>query len=106
MSGTLTPVNHVRLDENAQAWVGDTSYRVLDIVLDHLAHGWSPEEIHFQHYGVPSLAEIHAALAYYYDHQTELDAQIEREVKDIDRRRAEAGESPFRKRMRTEGKLP
>jgi uncharacterized protein (DUF433 family) len=36
--------------------------------LDHLAYGWSPEEMHYQHPPL-SLAQIHAALAYYFDHQ-------------------------------------
>jgi hypothetical protein len=35
-------------------------------VLDKLAYGWSPEEIHFQHPAL-SLAQIHAALSYYYE---------------------------------------
>jgi hypothetical protein len=33
----------------------------------------SPEEMHFQHPHL-SLAEIHAALAYYYENQKQLDA--------------------------------
>jgi hypothetical protein len=41
------------------------------------AHGSSPEEISFQHPHL-SLAQIHAALSYYYDHQQEIDAYIER----------------------------
>jgi uncharacterized protein (DUF433 family) len=31
--------------------------------------------MHFQHPGL-SLAQIHAALTYYYDHQSEMDAEI------------------------------
>ena len=42
---------------------------------EDIAHGWSPEEIHFQHAHL-SLAQIHAALGYYYDHKDELDAQV------------------------------
>lgn len=30
-----------------------------------------------------SLAQIHAALAYYYDHQTELDAEIQRRRQEV-----------------------
>jgi uncharacterized protein (DUF433 family) len=52
---------------------------VIEVVLDHLAYGWSPEEIHFQHTHL-SLAQIHAALSYYHDHQTELDAEIQRQL--------------------------
>jgi len=40
-----------------------------------MAYGWSPEETHFQHPHL-SLAQIHGALTYYYEHQSELDSQI------------------------------
>jgi hypothetical protein len=51
---------------------------VLEVVLDKLAYGWSPEEMHFQHPHL-SLAQIHSALAYYYENRERLDAEIERE---------------------------
>lgn len=53
--------------------------RIAQIVMDYLAHGWSPEEMCRQHPGL-RLAEIHAAMAYYYDEQSEIDAEIEAEV--------------------------
>ena len=52
-----------------------------------------------------SLAQIHAALGYYYDHQPELDAQVQRGVSEVQRLRMEAGESPVQKRLREMGKL-
>jgi hypothetical protein len=74
--------------------------------VDHLVHGFSPEEIHFQHYGEPSLAQIHAALAYYFDHQRDLDAELNRQIKDFESARSKAGESPVVRRLKAEGKLP
>ena len=68
------------------------------------AHGWSPQEIHFQHSHL-SLAQIHAALGYYYDHKDELDDQVERSLREASRLQAQAGESPIRKRLREMGKL-
>lgn len=106
MGAVLTPSSHVRVDEAGRAWVDGTSYKVLDIVADHTVHGFSPAEIQYQHYRELTLAQIHSALAYYYDHRTELDEAIQREVSAIDRARATAGESPAVKRLRTEGKLP
>jgi uncharacterized protein (DUF433 family) len=49
--------------------------RVAQIVMDYLAHGWSAAEIFRQH---PHLtpAEVHAALAYYFDHREEIDSEI------------------------------
>src|SRR3990172_8587789 len=70
---------HIRLDARGVAWIDDVNVKVIEVVLDRLAYGWSPEEIHFQHPHL-SLAQIHAALAYYYDHQAALDGEIAHEA--------------------------
>lgn len=70
--------------------------------MDKLAHGSSPEEIHFQ-YPHLSLAQIHAAFAYYYDHQAELDAEIQRRWEEVNALAAQEIESPLRKRLRMLG---
>jgi uncharacterized protein (DUF433 family) len=67
----------IELDEQGVAWIIGTRVKVIEVALDKLAHGSSPEEMAFQ-YPHLSLAQIHAALAYYYEHQGELDADIER----------------------------
>ncbi len=95
---------HIRLDERGVAWIDDSNTKVIEVALDMLAHGWSPEEIHFQHPHL-SLGQIHAALGYYYDHKAEMDDQIQRGVQDAERRRHQPGESPLRKRLRDLGKL-
>jgi len=101
MSSALAPLAHIRIDDG-RALIDGTSYKVLDVVLDHLAYGWSPEEVYFQHYGELSMAQIYAALSYYYDHQAELDADIQRQLRDVEALRAHAGPSPFVARMRAE----
>lgn len=68
---------HIEIDANGVAWIVGANTKVLEVALDKIAYGWSPEEIHFQHPHL-SLAQIHSALAYYYDHQQEIDAEIER----------------------------
>lgn len=95
---------HIRLDDRGVAWIDDTNTKVIEVALDMLAHGWSPEEIHFQHAHL-SLAQIHAALGYYYDHKAELDEKIHRGAVEMERLRTQAGESPLRKRLRDMGKL-
>ncbi len=49
--------------------------RVMDIVLWHNKLGWSPDEIVSQ---VPelTLADVYAALTYYWDHKKEIEAEI------------------------------
>jgi uncharacterized protein (DUF433 family) len=73
---------HVELDEHGVAWIEGTRVKVIEVALDKIVHGSSPEEIHFQ-YSHLSLAQIHAALAFYYDNQAELDADIKRRWNEV-----------------------
>ncbi len=100
-----TPTTHIYLDERGVAWIDDTNMKVVEVVLDKRAYDWSPEEISAQHPDL-SLAQIHAALSYYYDHQQEIDAYIEQQRKWGEAMAAQAGDSPVRQRLRTLGKLP
>ena len=95
---------HIRLDESGVAWIDDANTKVIEVAQDMMAHGWSPEEIHFQHAHL-SLAQIHAALGYYYDHKAEMDAAIGRSFQAAEKLRTQAGDSPLRKRLRELGKL-
>lgn len=99
---TLAPA-HIKIDDRGVAWIDDTNTKVVEVALDMIAHGWSPEEIHFQHSHL-SLAQIHAALGFYYDHKAEMDAHIARSVDEVERLRTQAGESPIRKRLRELGR--
>ena len=77
---TNTAYPHIEKPENATARLSSMPrVRVAQIVMDYLAHGWSPEEMVRQHPGL-SLAEIHAAMAYYYDNPAQIDAEIEAEL--------------------------
>lgn len=67
--------SHIFVDDEGVAWIDDTGVKVVEVVLDEHANGWSAEEIHFQHRDL-SLAQIHAALSWYYDHQDEVDREI------------------------------
>lgn len=96
---------HVWLDDAGVAWIDQTNVKVMEVVLDKLAHGSSPEEIHFQ-YPHLSLSQIHAALSYYFDHQPEFDAEIERQLQEVDHLKSQQGDSPVRKQVRDAGKLP
>jgi uncharacterized protein (DUF433 family) len=78
--------------------------RVAQIVMDYLAYGWSPDEMCRQHpYLTP--AEAHAAMAYYFDHQDEIDGEIRAEVEQVGQARSHATRSPFFVRLRAKGLL-
>ena len=92
-------ISHILQDERGVAWIGDKNVKVIEVVLDHLAYGWSADAIHEQHPHL-SLAEIHAALAFYYAHTDEFEAQIERQKDELKTLRAATGTSPLQTRLR------
>jgi uncharacterized protein (DUF433 family) len=76
--------------------------RVAQVAMDYLAHGWSADEMCRQHpYLTP--AEAHAAMTYYFDHQAEIDAEIEQELKELRAARAGAPPSALTLRLRAQG---
>ncbi len=48
----------IERDDRGVAWISGTKIKVIEVALDKVAYGWSPEEIHFQH-NYLSLAQIH-----------------------------------------------
>jgi uncharacterized protein (DUF433 family) len=78
-----TRYEHILLNEDHVPVIAGTTMKVIELVLDHLAYGWSPEELHFQHPHL-TMGQVHSALAYYWDHQAELDQDIERRLQFVD----------------------
>src|SRR6266446_5900960 len=91
------PWTHIRLDKAGVAWIDATNVKVVEVLMDHLAYGHSPEEIHLQHPHL-SLSQIHAAFSYYYDHQEKVDAELERRYRQVEALRAKA--SPQASRLK------
>ena len=101
-AAAITP--HIWIDDHGRAWIDDTNIKVIEIVLDHLAYGWSAEEMHSQHSHL-SLAQIYAALAYYYDHQRDFDRQIQESCRRAEALESKQAGSQLRRRLRDAGKL-
>ena len=98
MSTGLT--TQIELDASGVAWVAGANTKVKEIVLDKLAYGWSPEEMHFQHPQL-SMAQIHAALAYYYENQDKLDEEIHRDLEDVDQLRPQSESLTLRSKLQS-----
>ena len=92
-------IKHIVRDDRGVAWIDGKNVKVIEVVLDHLAYGWSADAIHEQHPHL-SLAEIHSALAFYYDHTAVFDAEIARQEKELKALRVSTGESSLQKRLR------
>ena len=93
---------HVKLDAQGVPVITGTTMKVVELVMAQMAYGWTPEELHLQHRYL-SLGQIHAALAYYWDHKEELDTDIERRGREAQRARQEAGPSPLVAKLRAQG---
>ncbi|MEI8373866.1 MAG: DUF433 domain-containing protein [Planctomycetota bacterium] len=93
---------HIHLDPRGGAWIDDTNVKVIEVVLDKIAHESSAEEMHFQ-YPHLSLAQIYAALSYYHDHQDALDAEIQSQLDFSEALAKVATDSPARQRLRAAG---
>jgi uncharacterized protein (DUF433 family) len=96
--------SHVHRDAEGRAWIDDTNIKVIEVALDHIAYGWSADEIHHQHPHL-SLGQIHAALSFYFDHQPEFDSLIGESHERANQRAAAAHDSPGRRRLRALGKI-
>jgi hypothetical protein len=71
--------------------------------MDYLAHGWSPDEMCRQHLYL-TLAEAHAAMAYYFDHQAEIDQEIKAELEQAEQFQSSGKLSPVLNRLRLRGR--
>ena len=95
---TAVFATQIEIDTNGVAWIGGTKVKVAEVVLDKLAHGWNPEEIHFQHPNL-TLAQIHGALTYYYENETEMNAEIRRRAEESERLASSVSDPAFRRRL-------
>jgi uncharacterized protein (DUF433 family) len=79
MTTTIAYPHIVKENGSAACLESHPRTRVALIVMDYIARGLGPEEI-VRHYPYLNLAEVHAAMGYYHDHQDEIDAEIQAEL--------------------------
>lgn len=75
MALLATSYVHIVLDDQGVARIAGTQLRVIDLVEARQANDWTPEQLHAEHPEL-TLGQIYSALAYYADHQLELDTAI------------------------------
>jgi len=97
-----TRYKHIVLNEKKVPIITGTNMKVIELVLERMAYGWSSEELHFQHPYL-TLGQIHSALAYYCDHQEELDSDIENRLKNVKEIQIQNISTPLRDRLKTKG---
>ena len=99
MSSAATTYEHIVLDDAGIPVIEGANTKVIEIVLHTRAYGISPEQLHLE---LPhlSLGHIHSALAYYWDHKAELDADMDRRFERVEQLRQETPEPPVVERLR------
>jgi len=107
MGEPMATVNypHIEIMPDGLPMVAGTRTKVVEVVLDRLAYHWDADEIQRQHPHL-TLAKIYSALAYYHDHQQEMDKEIDAQLEEIEAIKSSVGESRVRAKLRAMGRLP
>ena len=95
-------ISHIIIDSTGTARIDGTRIKVKQIAEDNNA-GLTANDI-VDAYPHLSLAQVHAALAFYFDHKAEVDAEIKRDRKQIAALRKAAGPSLLARKLRQAGR--
>jgi uncharacterized protein (DUF433 family) len=68
---------HVTVHEASVPSIAGTTMKVVELVVEQQAYGWSPGKLHFQDPYL-RLGQINSALAYSWDHREELHCDVRR----------------------------
>ena len=100
-----TAYPHINVTPDGVPMLAGTKTKVIEVALDRLAHHWDVDEMHRQH---PHLTrgQICSALAYYYDHQDELDQAIQAQLSQVDVIKASLGPSLIQEKLKGSGSQP
>ena len=62
MHSVGTKYEHITIDEKGVPFIVGTSMKVIELVSEKIAYGWSPEELYLQHPYL-TMGQIYSALA-------------------------------------------
>ena len=89
MSVTAHAYEHLDCSNSEQPLIAAKNFKVIHLIREHVAYGWSAEELVLNHPQL-TLGEVYASLAYYADHREKVDRQIAATEKDAERMHAES----------------
>lgn len=99
ISPTKTAYAYIDFDEKGRAIIAGTRFKLYILISWWQGQNWTPEELHEQFPDL-SMAQIHSALAYYWDHQEEVEQEIEDAQRFEDEMRRTMPEPPGIGRLR------
>lgn len=94
-----TCYEHITFNSEGLPIIAGTNTKVIELIVERIAYGWSPEELYLQHKYL-SLGQIYAALAYYADNAEELDLEIERRLQKVEKLQKDTKISPLINRLK------
>jgi uncharacterized protein (DUF433 family) len=97
-----TAYAHIEIRTDGKPWLIRTQTKVLEVALNRIAYHWDGDEIQ-RNLPFLSLGQIYSCLAYYYDHEEEMDKIIEEQLQNLKRLRAEQGESALQAKLKAKG---
>lgn len=104
MAPIATRYEHIVLDDRGVARIAGTQLRAIDLVEAKYGNGWTPEQLHDQHPEL-TLGQIYSALAYYSDHQDEMEAQIADRRQELEQLKRLTLPSRLVERLRQDGRI-
>ncbi len=97
---TQTTYPHIERRADGKLWLIGSQTKVVEVALDRLAHHWDADEIQREHPHL-TLGQIYSCLAYYYDHQEEMDRIVEEQLRVVERPRG--SESVLQAKLKSKG---
>jgi uncharacterized protein (DUF433 family) len=74
---SLETVAYPHLDSSkpGRLVIAGKNFKVIHLIREHVAYGWSAEELALNHPQL-TLGEVYSALAYYADHREQMDGEL------------------------------
>ena len=66
---------HLDCSEKGRSVIAGKNFKIIHLIREHLAYGWSAEELALNHPQL-TLGEVYCALAYYADHREQMEEDV------------------------------
>jgi hypothetical protein len=100
MAQTATRYEHIIIDAQGQTRIGNEhGFKLLSLIAEQQVNKWNAPELLAQ-FPQLTMGQIHSALAYYWDHQVECDAELARLERQAEELRSSLPVSAAQTRLR------
>ncbi len=93
---------YITVNKDGVPIIKGTTTKVVEVVMEVRAYGWSAEEIHYQHPYL-SMAQIHSALACYWEDPDYFEIDIDRRTRYVEEIRQQTKANSIRPLLKKKG---